>query len=73
MTWIRFWLAVLASALPGVAHAYIDPGTGSILVQGLIAALAMVGVFFGRIRNAIRRFFKSRNKRPDGSGEQPSR
>lgn len=25
-------------------HAYIDPGTGSILVQGLIAAIAAVGV-----------------------------
>jgi len=26
------------------AHAYIDPGTGSALIQGLIAAVAAVGV-----------------------------
>jgi len=26
------------------AHAYIDPGTGSILVQGIIAAIAAIGV-----------------------------
>ncbi len=26
------------------AHAYIDPGTGSALIQGLVAAIAAVGV-----------------------------
>jgi hypothetical protein len=26
------------------AHAYIDPGTGSALIQGLIAATAAVGI-----------------------------
>lgn len=34
----------LLIAAPAVAHAYIDPGTGSILVQGLIAAI--VGALF---------------------------
>ena len=27
------------------AHAYLDPGTGSIILQGLISAIAAVAVF----------------------------
>jgi uncharacterized membrane protein len=35
------WLMVFSiSPLP--AHAYLDPGTGSVLLQGLIAAFAAV-------------------------------
>ena len=33
---------LLASSAP--AYAYIDPGTGSALIQGLIAAIAALGV-----------------------------
>lgn len=29
---------------PVAAFAYIDPGTGSILIQGIIAAIAAIGV-----------------------------
>lgn len=40
---------------PARAHAYIDPGTGSMLVQAVIAALAAVGVglgvFWRRVKN----------------------
>ena len=32
------------AAWPVLAFAYIDPGTGSALIQGLIAAIAAVGV-----------------------------
>jgi len=48
-------LAVLLSAAP--AMAYIDPGTGSFLIQGLIAAVVGAGVvikvFWGRIKAAL--------------------
>lgn len=40
---VQLTAAVLLAA-PAVAHAYIDPGTGSILIQGLIAAI--VGALF---------------------------
>ena len=30
------------------AHAYLDPGTGSMLLQGLIAGLAATSVVIGR-------------------------
>ena len=47
-------LAVLASLLLAQeAHAYLDPGTGSyifqILISGLVGALFMLKVFWGRI------------------------
>ena len=36
--------ALFVVFLPTSAFAYIDPGTGSILIQGIIAAIAAVGV-----------------------------
>jgi hypothetical protein len=30
--------------------AYFDPGTGSILIQGLIGGIAAISLFFGRIK-----------------------
>ena len=50
-------LVLLAAALPPAAAAYVDPGTGSFLVQGIIAAIVGVGVavrmFWGRIKRAL--------------------
>ena len=37
-------LVVLVAALPKPAYAYIDPGTGSMILQGLIAALAALAL-----------------------------
>jgi len=49
-------LVVALLALPAApAYAYLDPGTGSILVQGLLAAIAGVAVagrlYWGRIKS----------------------
>ena len=38
--------------------AYIDPGTGSMLLQGIIAAVASVTVAIGVYRKKIVAFFK---------------
>ena len=48
-----------------VAYAYyIDPGTGSIIIQVLIGAvvggLAIIGVYRVRVRNFLRNLFKRR-------------
>jgi hypothetical protein len=44
------------------AHAYLDPGTGSMIVQGLIGALAIGGAavsgYWNKIRWAARSVFK---------------
>jgi uncharacterized BrkB/YihY/UPF0761 family membrane protein len=47
-------------ALPSTALAYIDAGTGSMLAQGLIGALAVAAAYFRRIRAALRAMFRRR-------------
>ncbi len=48
------------------AHAYLDPGTGSLLLQGLIAtmvaAAATGSIYWGKIRS-----FFAKKKEPDDS------
>lgn len=39
------------------AHAYIDPGTGSALIQGLIAVVAAVGITCRLYWHRLLRFF----------------
>jgi hypothetical protein len=55
--------AALVWLMPADAHAYLDPATGSILVQGLIGAIAAIGVFYGRIRDGVRRLFGAKARR----------
>jgi hypothetical protein len=70
--------ATLALVASGPALAYIDPGTGSLLVQGLIAGLAAAAVvargywyrikgFFGRKKPEIPQ--PPPDGRPPGSPE----
>ena len=40
------------------AHAYIDPGAGSMVLQAILAALIGIGVFVRQARVAISSFFK---------------
>ena len=45
---------ILVALAPGAAQAYIDPGTGSFVLQGIIAAVLGAGVtlriFWNRLR-----------------------
>ncbi len=47
------------------AHAYIDPGTGSMIIQALLAAIAVcavsIGIFWRRLKDFWGRLF-GRNK-----------
>jgi hypothetical protein len=53
----------------GSAYAYLDPGTGSMLLQGLVAGVAAgataITVFYDRIRNKIQRLFGKTNEQQD--------
>jgi|AntAceMinimDraft_3_1070362.scaffolds.fasta_scaffold00311_8 hypothetical protein len=61
------FFVVLFAASP--AYAYLDPGTGSMMVQVLLAAVAAAGVsisiFWGRLRTFFHRVFG----RKDDKGE----
>ena len=53
-------IALLAAAYAAPAHAYIDPGTGSILLQGLLASIAAIGLFWQRIKLVFSSILSSR-------------
>ena len=44
------------------AHAYLDPGTGSMLLQGLIGGIAVASVAIGGYWSKVKAFFSSAPK-----------
>jgi hypothetical protein len=56
------------------AYAYLDPGTGSILVQGLLAALAVGSAAVAAFWTRLRQLFSGRRKPadPEHRDEPPS-
>ncbi len=64
-------VAIILCATP--AHAYLDPGTGSMLVQALIAALAAVsvslGIFWRRIRSIFNRILGRKDNEAKNTSE----
>ncbi|MBK6735631.1 MAG: hypothetical protein IPG61_16455 [bacterium] len=52
---------------PRPAHAYVDPGSGSLVIQGIIAAVVGVGLTLRLYWRRIRRLFTGRSSRDDES------
>ena len=56
-------IIVIAALFPTPAYAYLDPGTGSIILQGLIASIAAVSSFFWLYWERLKSFFvKDKNE-----------
>jgi hypothetical protein len=64
--------AIGTLGLIGTAWAYLDPGTGWMIVQGFIAALAAAGVALGTYWTRVRSWF-SRGSKHGGEGASPSK
>jgi hypothetical protein len=66
--------ALLYLPLHRVVDAYIDPGTGSIVIQAVIgafaAALVAIGMFWKQIKAFLGNLF-SRSKKSEEPGEKP--
>ena len=62
---IKLLVSIIYFLLTVNAHAYLDPGTGSMILQlilgGVAAFFATVGVFFSRIKRNIKKIFNSKN------------
>ncbi len=58
-------LATLVLAYTPTAQAYIDPGTGSLLLQGLIAAIAGIAVTAGIFWERVKAFFRRARDDPE--------
>lgn len=64
----RVLLLVLAVALfPARAQAYVDPGSGSLVVQGIIAAILGVGLTIRLYWRRIRDRFTGKQPRDHGT------
>lgn len=62
-----FSMVVLLTPLlvfPVTAHAYLDPGTGSALLQGIIGAIAALGVVLKLYWHRVLRLLGLRKKTP---------
>jgi Zn-dependent protease with chaperone function len=53
-------VALLAATQSAPAHAYLDPGTGSLVLQIVIGTLAAVGTTLSLYWQRLRAFFASR-------------
>ena len=55
--------------LPQTSHAYLDPGTGSIILQAVIGVavggLFAVGLFWSRVKSFFRNLFSRGEKEKD--------
>ena len=68
---ILLWLTLQLAGFSAAAHAYLDPGTGSILVQSLLAgiagAAAVVSLYWQRIKAFVNRRKQSPDARPSAT------
>jgi hypothetical protein len=59
-----FIVAVWVTIFPSQAFGYLDPGTGSLIVQSVIAALAAAGFALRLYWSKVRAWFKWPRRRP---------
>jgi len=60
-----FAIVMLFSAFlvyPEMAHAYVDPGSGSVIVTTILGLVAAIGYTIRKYFYRIRRFFKKSDK-----------
>ena len=71
---IYLMLAVSVLFFANQAYAYIDPGTGSMIVQAIIAVIAGVSVSLGIFRRRVAFFFNNlfnrKNEKKHDSSEK---
>lgn len=60
---------ILLVALPGTAHAYLDPGTGSFILQmviaGIFSALFYIKMTWATISARFHNLFSKKDSKPD--------
>jgi hypothetical protein len=69
---IRIFLILAVLAFPSEAHAYVDPGAGSLIYQTLLAVLLGLGFVLRSTREKIARMMKGLFSRRSNSAETPS-
>ena len=66
MSKILVYILIFILFLNNKAFAYLDPGTGSIILQGIVGAIAAgasyCAIYWQRIKNFFNRKLKKKNK-----------
>ena len=58
-------LSLLGIAITSPAYGYIDPGTGSLIIQGVIGAIAAIGVTLKLYWHKLKLFFSRREEKTE--------
>lgn len=56
-------MLVVVLICPARVEAYLDPGSGSYLVQMLVATVAGAGLMLGNYHHKIKEFFKKKSEK----------
>ena len=65
-------LGVMLLAAERPVHAYIDPGSGSLIYQTALGLLLGFGFMFRRVAAGVTRFFKGRPHDDGGAPKDPA-
>jgi hypothetical protein len=68
----KLFTSCLLVACWSPAHAYLDPGTGSVIIQGVIATIAAVGVVARLYWHRLTRFFGTKKEEKSSHTESGS-
>ncbi len=60
-----FLSAIIIVAATSPAYAYLDPGTGSMILQGLIGGIAAGATIIALYYQKVKSFFRKLRGRPD--------
>ena len=63
-------LAITLAVLPSPAFAYIDPAVGSMLFQGIIGAIAVLGTAWYTLRQKVSEIVKNAKTAFSGKGSE---
>ena len=73
---IAMGAAILSLALTQPAYAYIDPGTGAIIIQAILGSIAAAMVFLRGLRQRVLEFLRIKpreaERKPDAEGHKSS-
>ena len=67
--WPRLVAAAVLVGMGTSAHAYIDPGTASIVLQAIVGGIAVAAVYFRAQTMRFLSLFRRRGRRKDDSSE----
>jgi hypothetical protein len=64
------YLSIATFVFPSTGHAYLDPGTGSIILQAIVGSIAAAGAVLGVYWQKVKGLFGKGRAPADDAGEK---